>query len=44
MAEEATRLVLRMRAGVPVETTRLDLATHLVVRETTAPPGEAAGD
>ena len=44
MAEEATRLVLRMRAGAPVETTRLDLATHLVVRETTAPPGEAAGD
>ncbi len=43
MAQEATRLVLRMRAGVPVETTRLDLATSLVVRETTAPPA-GAGD
>ena len=38
MAEEATRLVLRMRAGAHLETTRLDLATSLVVRESTAPP------
>ncbi len=42
MAEEATRMVLRMRAGVPVESTRLDLATSLVVRESTAPPAPPA--
>jgi LacI family xylobiose transport system transcriptional regulator len=39
MAEEATRLVLRMRSGAQPETTRLDLATSLVVRSSTAPPG-----
>ena len=38
MAEEATRLVLKLRDGVPVEATRLDLATSLVVRESTAAP------
>jgi LacI family transcriptional regulator, xylobiose transport system transcriptional regulator len=42
MAEEATRLVLKMRAGDQVEATRLDLATSLVVRESTAPPAGAA--
>jgi LacI family xylobiose transport system transcriptional regulator len=43
MAEEATRLMLRMRDGTQIETTRLDLATSLVVRESTAPPrGTAA--
>jgi LacI family xylobiose transport system transcriptional regulator len=37
MAEEATRLALRMRAG-EAEATRLELATSLVVRDSTAPP------
>jgi LacI family xylobiose transport system transcriptional regulator len=38
MAEEATRLVLRM-AQEPLETVpRMDLATSLVVRESTAAP------
>lgn len=38
MAEEATRLVLRMKEA-PLETVaRMDLATSLVVRESTAPP------
>lgn len=38
MAEEATRLVLRMRQPGSEGVTRLDLATDLVVRESTAPP------
>lgn len=38
MAEEATRLVVRMHEGETTGTTRLDLATDLVVRESTAPP------
>jgi LacI family xylobiose transport system transcriptional regulator len=38
MGEEATRLALRLADGAPVETLRMDLATHLVVRESTAPP------
>lgn len=39
MAEEATRLVLRMREpGGADRVSRLDLATHLVVRESTAAP------
>jgi LacI family xylobiose transport system transcriptional regulator len=38
MAEEATRLVIRLREGVETGVTRLDLATDLVVRESTAPP------
>jgi LacI family transcriptional regulator, xylobiose transport system transcriptional regulator len=38
MAEEATRLVIRMREGSTTGVTRLDLATDLVVRESTAPP------
>ncbi|WP_158862449.1 LacI family DNA-binding transcriptional regulator [Leifsonia sp. AG29] len=37
MAEEATRLALRLRDG-PVENTRLELATSLVERGSTAPP------
>ncbi|MGO4536642.1 LacI family DNA-binding transcriptional regulator [Leifsonia sp. 2MCAF36] len=37
MAEEATRLALRLRAG-EVESTRLELATTLVQRGSTAPP------
>ena len=38
MAEEATRLVIRMQEA-PLETVpRMDLATSLVVRESTAPP------
>jgi LacI family xylobiose transport system transcriptional regulator len=37
MGEEATRLVLRMAAGRQPETLRMDLATHLVVRDSTAP-------
>ncbi len=38
MGEEATRLVLRMAAGEEPETLHMDLATHLVVRGSTAPP------
>lgn len=38
MGEEATRLVLRLARGESIETLRLDLATHLVVRGSTAPP------
>jgi LacI family xylobiose transport system transcriptional regulator len=38
MAEEATRLVIRMREGETTGATRLDLATDLIVRESTAPP------
>jgi LacI family xylobiose transport system transcriptional regulator len=37
MAEEATRLALRLRSGA-VENTRLELATTLVERGSTAPP------
>ncbi|MCR2763159.1 LacI family DNA-binding transcriptional regulator [Microbacterium sp. zg.B48] len=36
MGEEATRLVLRLADGAEVETLRMDLATHLVVRGSTA--------
>jgi LacI family xylobiose transport system transcriptional regulator len=36
MAEEATRLALRLRAG-EADSTRLELATSLVVRESTGP-------
>ncbi|MEZ3159016.1 LacI family DNA-binding transcriptional regulator [Microbacterium sp. BWT-B31] len=39
MGEEATRLVLRLSEGASVETLRMDLATHLVVRGSTAPLG-----
>lgn len=37
MGEEATRLALRLADGATVETLRMDLATHLVVRGSTAP-------
>jgi LacI family transcriptional regulator, xylobiose transport system transcriptional regulator len=36
MGEEATRLVLRLADGAAVDTLRMDLATHLVVRGSTA--------
>lgn len=38
MAAEAARIVLRIAAGEPVEQQRLELATHLVIRDSTAPP------
>ena len=38
MAAEATRIVLRLADGERVEQQRLELATHLVVRCSTAPP------
>ncbi len=38
MGEEATRLVLRLAEGSAQETVRMDLATHLVIRGSTAPP------
>ncbi|MBN9214999.1 MAG: LacI family transcriptional regulator [Microbacterium sp. SCN 70-200] len=38
MGEEATRIVLRLAEGESVDTLRMDLATHLVVRGSTAPP------
>jgi len=40
MGEEAARIVLRLAEGETVDTLRMDLATHLVVRESTAPPAE----
>ncbi|WP_322410953.1 LacI family DNA-binding transcriptional regulator [Microbacterium invictum] len=44
MGEEATRLALRLGEGGQPETLRMDLATHLVVRESTAPvPTDAPG-
>ena len=42
MAEEATRIVLKYAAGEPVDQPRLELATHLVVRDSTAAPARAA--
>jgi LacI family xylobiose transport system transcriptional regulator len=41
MAATAARMVLRLAAGGSTEHQRIDLATHLVVRESTAPPVEA---
>lgn len=38
MAEEAARMVLRLRDGLELTHTRLDLATSLVVRDSTAAP------
>lgn len=38
MGEEATRLVMRLAADEAVDTLRMDLATRLVVRGSTAPP------
>ncbi|MGI5466316.1 LacI family DNA-binding transcriptional regulator [Streptomyces sp. CA-132043] len=43
MAEEATQMLLRIRAQAPV-TTRLELATSLVVRNSTAPPRDGGRD
>jgi LacI family xylobiose transport system transcriptional regulator len=37
MAEEATRLVIRMGEAPLESVPRMDLATNLVVRESTAP-------
>lgn len=39
MGEEATRLALRLADGAVADTLRMDLATHLVVRGSTAPYG-----
>ncbi|GLU48596.1 LacI family DNA-binding transcriptional regulator [Nocardiopsis ansamitocini] len=41
MAEEATRLALRLSRGETPANLRLDLATSLVVRQSTAPPAAA---
>lgn len=41
MGEEATRLALRLAGGTAVDTVRMDLATHLVVRNSTAAPRPA---
>jgi DNA-binding LacI/PurR family transcriptional regulator len=38
MAERATEMVLGMARGKTVKVEQIDLATHLVVRDTTAPP------
>jgi DNA-binding LacI/PurR family transcriptional regulator len=38
MAAPAARIVLRLASGAPVEQLRLELATHLVVRDSTVPP------
>jgi LacI family xylobiose transport system transcriptional regulator len=38
MAEQATRIVLQLLDDVPPEVTRVELATRLVVRDSTAPP------
>lgn len=42
MAEEATRLVLQMAEGPLENVPRMDLATSLIVRESTAAPATAA--
>lgn len=42
MGEEAARLVIRLSEGSAEATPRMDLATSLVVRESTAPPAAAA--
>ena len=38
MGEEAARLALRLADDATPDTLRMDLATHLVIRESTAPP------
>ena len=39
MAEEASRMILRLRAAPSTtSTTRMELATSLVIRRSTAPP------
>lgn len=42
MGEEAARLVIRLSEGSAEATPRMDLATSLVVRESTAPPAAPA--
>ncbi len=42
MGEEAASLVIRLADETPATTPRMDLATSLVVRDSTAPPAEAA--
>jgi DNA-binding LacI/PurR family transcriptional regulator len=39
MADQATRLVLSLARGERPPSTRIDLATSLIVRQSTAPPG-----
>ncbi|MEH1122966.1 LacI family DNA-binding transcriptional regulator [Micromonospora sp. CPCC 206061] len=41
MAGTATRMLLDIARGVELSTSRIDLVTELVVRETTAPPAQA---
>jgi LacI family transcriptional regulator len=41
MAAMATRMVLTMAAGERIESPRVELATRLVVRESTAAPANA---
>jgi LacI family transcriptional regulator len=41
MAGTATRMVLDLARGIEPALTRVDLVTELVVRESTAPPGDA---
>jgi len=43
MAGTAARMLLDLAAGVDVATSRVDLVTELVVRESTAPPAEPGG-
>lgn len=38
MAGTAARILLDLARGVPITTTRIDLVTELIVRESTAPP------
>lgn len=42
MAEQATRILLRLLDDVAPEVTRIELATSLVVRDSTAPPGRVS--
>ncbi len=42
MGEEAARLVIRLADETPATTPRMDLATSLVVRDSTAPPARVA--
>ena len=44
MAAEAARIVLRLADGEPVAQQRLELAVHLVVRDSTAPPAPGRAD
>jgi LacI family transcriptional regulator len=39
MAGMATRMLLTLVSGEELETTRVELATPLIVRASTAPPG-----